>query len=121
MKNKHILLELTKLLKEDGFENIKTHLEGHSEPPKLVKAGSDKGFIPDMTASLENNTHIFEIELKNSFDIDKWKLFERYTTNKGGKFIILTPAENKKEVVKAMQENAINANLILINPTNTNN
>ncbi len=93
-----ILAQIVKKLKSQGFENIRTHLEGYEEPALLVRQGEeDDSFTPDATATKNGRKYYFEVARRTKEEIrlvGKWKLLQTLAELKQGELQIFIPREN---------------------------
>jgi len=77
----------------NGFGNVKADLKGLAQPELIYWTSTEKGHIPDLTASRNGTRHIFEIETSDSiFDQhteDQWKLFAANARQDGKTFYVV--------------------------------
>ncbi|HER10050.1 MAG TPA: hypothetical protein ENO20_14190 [Bacteroides sp.] len=97
----------------DDFE-IKTGIvEGYGRPEKIIRKGDQgKGYVPDVILESDQRTELFEVELDDDFELDKWKLFSLYTTKMKGNFNIVTPEAILPQVREVLNSENINAKII---------
>ncbi|WP_319589618.1 hypothetical protein [uncultured Draconibacterium sp.] len=66
------------------------------------------GFIPDIITTEENGeTNIYEIQLNNKIDTERWNFFARYTKERHGTLHIIVPEPNLSAAEKAIAEKDI--------------
>jgi len=121
MKEEHLYNKTTltrviisKVLDGKNPETIKAaHVPGYENPDKVFDTDSDKAYVPDITASIDNQTHIYEIELENkNMPVDKWKLFSNYARKRNGNLVLLVPDYIRQDVKKELSNSNIPAGLI---------
>jgi uncharacterized protein (UPF0297 family) len=99
-RNKESLLKTVyKYLKDRGYENVKADLLDTETPRMIVENISGDQFKPDITATHNENSYIFELEMGNSFDnnkenfIKKCNVFQQYASEHNGKLYLIVPIE----------------------------
>ena len=79
----------------NGFRNVKADLKGLGQPELIYWTSTEKGHIPDLTASINGTRHIFEIETSDSiFDKhteNQWQLFDANARQDGKTFYVVVP------------------------------
>lgn len=109
--SKLIQLTIEKIARQ-GYENIKAETETTESPLALVGQNNDLNFVPDATATKNDQKHYFEIGIKeeNTVDlINKWKLLETVAHMKKGQLQIFTPKGHMKFTLQLLKDNFIKA------------
>ncbi|MCJ7718026.1 MAG: hypothetical protein MUO54_16105 [Anaerolineales bacterium] len=116
MANKNNVVQAIIESIENNIEDveIRTNLvEGFNNPDKIIHKGKpEKGFTPDVMLFKESAIDLFEVELNEEFQPDKWRLFSLFSKQQKGKFTIVTPKDNLPDLKKALKENYINATVL---------
>jgi len=105
---------IDKVENEQQDVTIKTGVvEGYPTPEKITD-GSDekKGYTPDVVLQSGEQTELYEVELENEYELDKWKVFSHFTTDQDGNFNIVAPEESLPKVRETLKSNNINAKII---------
>lgn len=114
--NKKIVVQaiIDKIENENDDFEIKTGIvEGYTRPDKIIHKGDqDKGYIPDVVMQNDEKTELFEVELDQDFELDKWKLFSLYTNKMKGNFNIVAPEEILPQVRQVLNTENIKAKII---------
>ncbi|NBC83032.1 MAG: hypothetical protein GVY19_06580 [Bacteroidetes bacterium] len=102
-------------IKKEDHKKIETGFEDdYSFTKKIVWKDNDEGYTPDIVVEFDNDTkNIYEIELDEDLNIDKWKLFSMYARKHKGEFFIVLPdwiMEKVKDEIK--QNNISNVHLM---------
>jgi hypothetical protein len=87
-------------------------LKGYNPPAKIVYKSSEEGYIPDFLIFFEDATYIYEIELDDNYETDKWQLFSLYTTKNKGKFYLVVPDWMVVSVKATLKNKKINASIL---------
>ncbi|MDX2304798.1 MAG: hypothetical protein NW226_18450 [Microscillaceae bacterium] len=105
-----------RLIKRQGFEDIRADLEDFEKPAALSQQGSDVVYIPDITAYGKLGKCYFEIvskEAKNKEEtISKWKLLSRLAQMKNGTFFLLVPRGMMRFAVQIIELHNIKADVL---------
>lgn len=109
-----IILDLLKSM--DPVEIKSKHIKDYDPPDALIKKRSDKKYTPDLIARLEQTMHLYEIELGDDPDTEKWKLFDAFTKMNGGKFFLVVPDTQKVEIRKTIKNTGISARILYFDP-----
>jgi hypothetical protein len=105
------------LLRNQEPTDIKAkHIKDYDPPDALIKNKPKRKYIPDITVQLENNMHLYEIELGDDPDTEKWRMFDAFTKISGGKFFLVVPDTQKIEIKKALEETGISARILYFDP-----
>jgi hypothetical protein len=114
--NKKIVVQaiIDKIENENDDFEIKTGIvEGYNRPEKIIRKGDqEKGYVPDVMMQNDRKTELFEVELDEDFELDKWKLFSLYSTKLKGNFNIVAPEEILPKVREVLHSEHINARII---------
>ncbi|MBN2699686.1 MAG: hypothetical protein JXR52_12740 [Bacteroidales bacterium] len=105
---------ISKVLDGKNPDTIKaTHVPGYENPERVTDTEGRSGYVPDIIASINNQTYIYEIELqKKEMPVDKWKLFSDYAQERNGKLVLLVPDYIRQDVKKKLNNSRIDAGLI---------
>jgi len=88
-------------------------IEGYPKPEKITDGNDEnKSYIPDVVLLSDDHTELYEVELENEFELDKWKIFSSFTAGQEGHFNIVTPEESLPRVRETLKSNNIDAKII---------
>lgn len=95
---------------------IKTkYLKGYPSP-NIIKLKDDKENVemlyPDIIAEYENETHLYEIELDEEINHQKWKFMSLYANEKNGNLYLIIPDFMRNKVKQSLNDNQINAAIL---------
>lgn len=107
-KSQQIVYAAVEFLKAEGFTDIKANIAGYDKPSEIVSKESKKSYIPNLTAKDKNSAYIFEIELEEDYQIEKWKEF----ASSNGEFLIITEEQKEGHIDNTLKENKIKADII---------
>lgn len=108
---KSVLEEVYNYLKGKGYKDFKAKLLSIENPIKIVEKQSGNTYEPDMTATLDNSSYIFEIEMGENISIDKEKFikkckaFQNYAETKNGKLSLIIPIEQFDKIMTEINKN----------------
>lgn len=106
------------IIKSRGFESIRAVISDYESPARLTKKGTEKSFIPHITARTNNGKHYFEIVSKSKKDpvelINKWMLLSSLAELRNGTFFLVVPHGKLSYTNNLLQEHSINATLLKI-------
>jgi hypothetical protein len=109
---------IQKLQDEGSPKEIKTnYLAGFKSPERVMIKGTDVVFIPDIVADYGKETCLYEIELSDDIETDKWKWFSLYAKKNNGNLYLVIPNWLRKPVKQKLNEQHINAGIIYFNTT----
>lgn len=107
------LIQLTvDKISEKGFENIRAETKSTETPYSLIGKNNDLSFIPDATATKNDQKYYFELGVKeeNTSDlVNKWKLLETVAHMKKGKLEIFSPRGHLKFTQQLIKDHHIQA------------
>ncbi|HYQ56265.1 MAG TPA: hypothetical protein VEP89_02880 [Draconibacterium sp.] len=104
---------ISKITSERSPKEIRTdHLDGFKKPVHVASLKSSNSFIPDIEVVYENSNIVYEIELNNNLEIEKWQSFSKYVKQKNGSFYLVVPKQMKERVKKELDEKDVNAGVI---------
>lgn len=97
---------IKEIKKENKVNNIETGLiRSYANPSKIVWKKSHSGYTPDIKAiSAQGVPVIYEIELSESVNEEKWRLFSLYAAKSKGRFILVVPETRVKEMSELIKE-----------------
>ena len=108
---------IEEIKKNNGNSAIETRwVKSFYHPAKLVWKSSQSGYIPDIkVSSPEGNSDIYEIELSENYNEEKWRLFALYAKKLRGRFILIVPESKVDKISSKLTKNKIhNTYLIAI-------
>ncbi|MGC9343382.1 MAG: hypothetical protein ACP5E3_11830 [Bacteroidales bacterium] len=106
---------ISKITEESTPTLIKVKDLNEFETPAVIKTSEQEGdgkFIPDIVVNYEKSTNLYEIELEDGSQIEKWKVFADYAKENNGHLYIVTPDYLKDRIKKEITDNDFNAGLI---------
>lgn len=87
-------------------------LKGYDTPDKIVYKSSRKGYNPDIIVFFEDATYIYEIELDDNCETNKWQLFSLYTKKNKGRFYLIVPDWMILSVKATLKNKKIDASIL---------
>ena len=87
-------------------------LKGYDPPDKIVYKSSRKGYNPDIMVFFEDAIYIYEIELDDNYETDKWQLFSLYTKKNKGRFNLIVPDWMILSVKATLTKKKIDASIL---------
>ena len=95
--------------------SVETRLfDTYKNPEKVIWKSNKEGYFPDIKAiTPEGNANIYEIELSDGYNEDKWRLFSLFAKSKNGELVLVIP-ESRLEKVKSKLESSNLNNIDLI-------
>ncbi len=90
-------------------------LEGFDTPDKIPSNVKDDGLIPDVAVHYGKVLNIYEIELEDTMDAEKWKLMSLYLKKNKGHLFLVVPDYLKEKIKGELEKSKINAGLIYFN------
>lgn len=107
---------IDKIKDEKKPKEIKTNIvQGYEDPEKITLKDKEEGYVPDLKAEMKDHTELYEIELSDDYEIDKWLSFSKHLKKSKGFFYIVTPEENLKTVRDLLKTNNIDAKILYFN------
>lgn len=104
------------LLEKKHPTEIKTpHIEKYASPVKLKIKDSEEVFTPDITAQFGDSANLYEIELDDNFQVNKWKLFSFHAKKRHGNLYLIVPDWLRESVKEVLTNQNINAGIIFFN------
>jgi hypothetical protein len=103
--------------KDDEKKKIETGLaKNYYNPATIVWKSSQNGFIPDIkVSSSKGKSDIYEIEISDNYNEEKWKLFSLYTKKSHGRFYLIVPESKVDEITLKITNSKIhNIHLLTI-------
>jgi hypothetical protein len=101
-------------LSSKGFSAIKADLPDQSQPDLIYWEKTKKGHVPDVTATLNNQNYIFEVETDDSVNDehteDQWTLFAANAKQYSKQFIVVVPKGSETKAHQRLEELKISAN-----------
>lgn len=102
-------------IEKDKPAKIETELfKNFKIPEKIVLKEKNTGYTPDIKVVLDDGKiNLYEIELEEKYDIEKWKLYSVYAKRSKGDLYIILPDWMLDQVKNTLVQNEIkNVNLI---------
>jgi hypothetical protein len=105
---------IEKYEKEYDKVNIQTELlQGYEKPGKIFLRGNQsEGYIPDVVLEGPDRIDLFEVEMGDHYQPEKWRLFSLFSNKQKGSFNIVTPEEQLPQLRDFLDMNKINAKLL---------
>ena len=91
------------------------YFTGYSSPERLTTGDDKAGFVPDLVVQYKGESSLYEVELDEDMEIDKWLLFSKVAERKNGDFYIVVPDWLKDQVKTKLSENKIVAKILYFN------
>ncbi|WP_163323360.1 hypothetical protein [Draconibacterium mangrovi] len=110
LTKKQVAKSIVPQLEEQAYElSLQTGLLKNYIPSSPITTQTEvNGFIPDIIATEKNGeTNIYEIQLTNNIDTERWKFFAHFTKERHGKLHIIVPEPNLSAAEKVIAENDI--------------
>ncbi len=106
---------ISKIENEGAPGKIEAHdLNDYETPRKISLNNQSNGYIPDLAVYYNNDNvmNLYEIELGDNIDIEKWRLMSsKARKNKGCLFLVI-PDNLRERVKNELKSNGINAGII---------
>lgn len=104
---------ISKLNNDRPPDKIKVkNLQGYDPPDKIPAKVKEGGLIPDLTVHYGKELNLYEIELDDDLDSEKWKLMSLYSKKNQGYLFLVVPDYLKDRVKVELEKNEVNAGLI---------
>ncbi|MFO7924528.1 MAG: hypothetical protein R6U58_12635 [Bacteroidales bacterium] len=104
---------ISKIKEESDSAQIKARdLKEYDTPSAVITDQKDDGFNPDIVVYDNDVINLYEIELDEDTDKDKWKVLSLYANKHGGHLYLVVPDNIRDEVKKELKMAKINAGLI---------
>ncbi|AHW62049.1 hypothetical protein SAMN05444285_12453 [Draconibacterium orientale] len=110
LTKKQVAKSIVPQLEEQAYEmSLQTGLlKNYSPSSPITTQTEDNGFIPDIITTEKNGeTNIYEIQLNNNINTEKWSFFAHFTKERHGKLHIIVPEPNLSAAEKVIVENDI--------------
>ncbi len=116
MVSKQIVVQAIIEKVEKEFDNVEIRtsvVEGYERPETISEKGNrEEGFTPDVMLTSPEGTEIYEVEMDQNYQVEKWRLFSLYSGKKNGDLNIVTPEEQLPELRDVLNKNDIKAKII---------
>ena len=116
--NTKLIYSAIDIIKAKGFEQIRAGISDYENPAPLRKKGTEKSFIPDITARTNQGKSYFEIVPKSTTNIkaliDKWTLLSSLAHHRNGTFFLLVPHGKLSFTNKLIAQHSISADILKI-------
>lgn len=104
---------ISKLKEENKPVKIEAKdLAEYESPDKIFSRQLNEDVIPDIAAHYKERINLYEVELNNDLNIEKWKLLLAYAKNQKGHLFLVVPDYMKEKVKRELKEHDFNAGLI---------
>lgn len=90
-------------------------IENYTNPPKLKLEKRDREVIPDLVVHYDNHADLYEVELEDHTDIEKWRQMLLHAKRFKGHLFLVVPDFLGEKIKDELTGNAINAGLIYFN------
>ncbi len=100
---------------EDKGKPIKIEardLKEYDTPIKIFSKRKKSAFIPDLAVYYYDELNLYEIELEEKIDTEKWELMSLHTQKYKGHLYLVVPDYMKEKVKKELKKRKINAGLL---------
>ena len=87
-------------------------LKEYGNPMKIPFKDKKGELIPDLAVYYNYGVNLYEIELENILDVEKWRLMSSYAKKFHGHLFLVVPDFLREKVKNELKSNAINAGLI---------
>jgi len=104
------------MLEKKEPEEIKTpFIDKYKSPSGLKIKSTNETFVPDITAKFGESSNLYEVELDDDFQVNKWKLFSIHAKKKNGNLYLIVPDWLRESVKKELTDQNISAGIIYFN------
>jgi hypothetical protein len=117
-----ILQAVSEYLVKKGFTDFRADMDTMAQTKKIVEKKSGKIYQPDMTASHEESSYIFEIEMGDNIKSNKDKFIQKcfvlqqHAASKSGKLYLIVPIQQFEAVLTEINKNNLeNIGILQIN------
>jgi hypothetical protein len=117
-----ILHAVSEYLTKKGFTDFRADMDTMTQPKKIVEKKSGEIYQPDMTASHEKSSYIFEIEMGDSIETNKDRFLQKcfvlqqHAASKNGKLYLIVPVQQFETVLTEINKNNLeNIGILQIN------
>lgn len=103
---------------KDGNELNKIEvkdLQDYDSPARISLKGQDGGLVPDIAVYRNDEVDLYEVELDENIDIDKWRLMSLYAKKFQGHLFLVVPDFLKEKVKSELKTSSVNAGLLYFN------
>ena len=87
-------------------------IEDYTNPTKLQLKESDRELIPDLVVYYDNHVDLYEVEMEDHIDIEKWRQMLSHAKRLKGHLFLVVPDFLCEKIKDELAGNAINAGLI---------
>ncbi len=82
-------------------------LEDYNSPDKIVQNSTNKTYHPDIMTVGNGETSIYEIELNQNMNSEKWRIMSMFTKLRNGEFYVIVPEPYLSKAEEVIIENNI--------------
>lgn len=90
-------------------------LRDYDSPAGISFKGYVDGLVPDVAVYRNDEVDLYEVELDENIDVDKWRLMSLYTRKYKGHLFLVVPDFLREKVKSELKNNSINAGLMYFN------
>lgn len=107
---------ITTIESENKPQLFKTrYFKNYGTPPKIKLSNRKREFIPDLVVHYDELVNLYEIELEDNIDIEKWRQMALYAKKFNGHLFLVVPDFLCEKVKNVIKSSAINMGLIYFN------
>ncbi len=101
-------------IKDEGRPNkIEARdLKDYDTPAKIFLKEKDRPLIPAVAVFYKEGVNLYEIELDDNIDIEKWRLMSLYAKKFKGHLFLVVPDILKDKVKSELKNHSLNAGLL---------
>ncbi|MBI5047754.1 MAG: hypothetical protein HZB54_02215 [Deltaproteobacteria bacterium] len=101
-----------------NLTDVQADISGYKKPSLITWPGTDKGYVPDVTAWDGAQQLIYEVESADSITDphteDQWKLFADHAQRNNALFYVAVPPMAMGAARKRLQELSLNAKVVSV-------
>ncbi len=90
-------------------------LQDYESPARISFKGHNDGLVPDVAVYRNEEVDLYEVELDENIDVDKWRLMSLYARKYKGNLFLVVPDFLREKVKNELKNNSVNAGLLYFN------
>lgn len=90
-------------------------LQDYESPARISFKGYNDGLVPDVVVYRNEEVDLYEVELDENIDVDKWRLMSLYARKYKGHLFLVVPDFLREKVKNELKNNSVNAGLLYFN------